>query len=40
MKKLSQMFYLAKWFFGARFLGRKNPLQTVLFYYRQVQPGL
>lgn len=31
MKKLSQMFYLAKWFFGARFLGRKNPLQTVLF---------
>ena len=30
MKKLSQMFYLAKWFFGARFLGRKNPLQTVL----------
>ncbi|MBO4588245.1 MAG: radical SAM protein [Bacteroidales bacterium] len=28
MKKLV---YLAKWFFGARFLGRKRPLQTVLF---------
>ena len=29
--KLSQMFYLANWFFGARVLGRKRPLQTVLF---------
>ena len=28
MKKL---FYLAWWFFGARVLGRKRPLQTVLF---------
>lgn len=31
MMKFSQMFYLARWFFGARFLGRKRPLQTVLF---------
>ena len=23
--------FLARWFFGARFLGRKRPLQTVLF---------
>ena len=29
--KLSQMFYLANWFFGARVLWRKRPLQTVLF---------
>lgn len=29
--KLSQMFYLANWFFGARVLGCKRPLQTVLF---------
>ncbi len=29
--KLSQMFYLANWFSGARVLGRKRPLQTVLF---------
>ena len=28
MKKL---FYLGWWFFGARILGRKRPLQTVLF---------
>ncbi|MCD7710407.1 MAG: radical SAM protein [Porphyromonadaceae bacterium] len=29
--KLSQIFYLATWFLGARLLGRKRPLQTVLF---------
>ncbi len=29
--KLKQMFYLGWWFFGARVLGRKRPLQTVLF---------
>ncbi len=29
--KLKQMFYLGWWFFGARVLGRKHPLQTVLF---------
>lgn len=31
LKKIKQMFYLAQWFFRARFLGRKAPLQTVLF---------
>lgn len=29
--KISQMFYLAKWFIGARVFGRRRPLQTVLF---------
>lgn len=29
--KISQMFYLAKWFIGARIFGRQRPLQTVLF---------
>lgn len=29
--KLSQLFYLAGWFFGARFLGRRRPLQSVIF---------
>lgn len=29
--KLSQLFYLGWWFFGARILGRTRPLQTVLF---------
>lgn len=29
--KISQMFYLAKWFIGARVFGRQRPLQTVLF---------
>ena len=26
-----QFLYLSKWFFQAKFLGRKRPLQTVLF---------
>lgn len=29
--KLGQLVYLGYWFFGARVLGRKRPLQTVLF---------
>lgn len=29
--KIQQLFYLGYWFFGARILGRKRPLQTVLF---------
>ena len=29
--KLQHYFYLAQWFFRARFLGRRAPLQTVLF---------
>ncbi|MFI3297641.1 MAG: radical SAM protein [bacterium] len=29
--KLSQLFYMGWWFFGARILGRTRPLQTVLF---------
>ena len=29
--KISQLFYLARWFFGARFLGKKKPLQSVVF---------
>lgn len=29
--KIKQLFYLGYWFFGARVLGRKRPLQTVLF---------
>lgn len=29
--KISQMCYLAWWFVGARFLGRKKPLQSVIF---------
>lgn len=29
--KIRQLTYLASWFTGARFLGRKRPLQTVLF---------
>lgn len=29
--KIKQLFYLGRWFFGARVLGRKRPLQTVLF---------
>ncbi len=29
--KASELIYLPKWFFGARFLGRTAPLQTVLF---------
>lgn len=28
---LSQFLYLAKWFFGAKFLGKKRPLQSVVF---------
>ena len=28
---MKRLFYLAFWFFKARFLGRRNPLQTVLF---------
>lgn len=28
---LKQFFYLGWWFFGARVLGRRKPLQTVLF---------
>jgi MoaA/NifB/PqqE/SkfB family radical SAM enzyme len=31
MKSLKSVFYLPWWFFNARFLGRKRPLQTVLF---------
>jgi MoaA/NifB/PqqE/SkfB family radical SAM enzyme len=31
IKSLSQYVYLAQWFLRARFLGRKAPLQTVLF---------
>lgn len=31
MNKIKQLFYLGYWFFGARILGRKRPLQTVLF---------
>lgn len=29
--KISQLFYLAGWFIGARFLGKKKPLQSVVF---------
>ena len=29
--KIKQFIYLGWWFFGARVLGRKRPLQTVLF---------
>ncbi|MGM9805659.1 MAG: radical SAM protein [Candidatus Aphodosoma sp.] len=29
--KISQLFYLGYWFFCARILGRRHPLQTVLF---------
>ena len=29
--KIKHYFYLAQWFFRARFLGRRAPLQTVLF---------
>lgn len=29
--KIAQLFYLARWFFGARFLGKKKPLQSVVF---------
>ncbi len=29
--KIKQLFYLAWWFFCARFLGRKKPLQSVVF---------
>ena len=28
---IKQIVYLGWWFFKARFLGQKNPLQTVLF---------
>ena len=31
MKKIKRLLYLGWWFFGARVLGRKRPLQTVLF---------
>ena len=31
MTKFKQAFYLPMWFLNARFLGRKKPLQTVLF---------
>ena len=31
MNKLSQLSYLAWWFFRARFLGRRKPLQSVVF---------
>ena len=29
--RIGQLCYLGWWFFRARFLGRKKPLQTVLF---------
>lgn len=28
---MNQFFYLAKWFFGAKFFGKKRPLQSVVF---------
>lgn len=31
MKRLKQLFYMAWWFVRARFMGRRAPLQTVLF---------
>ena len=31
MQSLTQLVYLALWFFRARFLGRRNPLQSVVF---------
>jgi len=31
MNKLSQLFYLANWFVGARILGKHKPLQSVVF---------
>ena len=28
---VKQMFYLAKWFFGAKFFNQRKPLQSVIF---------